>query len=324
MEKAMLTSSSILVLSLLFVCMTQGCREPEKLVDLGKYCVITHNCTVWKKDFESVGTCIEEIERSADGGYAFFDDAMVACVNGAGSDCGKVFACQNLGHAPEACDGKVFQDRCDGNVAESCGERRLVTHDDCGKYREAMSLPFDYACVISDGRATCEPPGCIDFSPRCHDGAVEYCDDGGLRAKSCDLYGMAECREEASGGGARCVGTGSPCAGGASPDRCEGDVLVYCLNGREARKDCSKIGSHFLGSEYTCELEGGKGECVGSGNDCFDDSETHQGGDFCTGAVLGYCNTGHRQRIPCKALGFDGCGWAPDRGVAWCTKKVEF
>ena len=86
--------------------------------------------------------------------------------------------------------------------------------------------------------------------------------------------------------------------------------------------DCSVIGARFLGSDYTCDVAEGEGACVGSGTECYDDSETHEGGDSCKGAVLHFCNTGYRQSIDCRTVGFDGCDSSPDRGVAWCVKKT--
>jgi hypothetical protein len=83
MKRISSATMTTFMVTFLYLSSFMGCRPPERLLDLGRYCVITHNCSVWKKDFESVGTCVEQIERSRSAGYDFISDEEIRCVNAA-------------------------------------------------------------------------------------------------------------------------------------------------------------------------------------------------------------------------------------------------
>ena len=300
------------LLTLVFLFHT-GCKPPEPEKNLGKFCVLIHHCGVWKKDDnESIGACVETIEREAAKGRTPYDDRVINCVITAGNDCSRVYTCLNGGHHPEPCEDTVYQNRCQGDVAVSCSERGLVSYDNCRRYRKNFSLPFDYHCLLADRFARCEPPPCQGSFFVCNNNYLVWCEDEELSAEDCGIvYGSAIC-EESKLGGARCVGTGAPCQKNEKA-RCEDDNLVYCLGGKEARYDCSSIGS-----DYTCKTVDEEGVCTGWGDECFIEPEEDIGGDSCRGPMLRYCHAGYRKKVNCRGLGFNLCAWRPDREAAWC------
>lgn len=290
-----------------------ACQPPELDKNIGMFCILTNNCGVWKRgDHQSVGRCVETIEIEKAEGKIYYDEETIDCVIAAGRDCSKVYECMNDGYPAEDCEGTNFQDRCEGELAISCSERGLVSHDRCDEYREKLSLPFEYSCILDARYARCEPPACQEDYSICSNGYHVWCEDAELLAEHCEtIYGSAECKEQ-NKGAALCIGKGPQCRE-EDEITCDGTELVYCLHGREARYDCSVIGE-----EYTCRTVGGKAKCAGRGNQCMVDDEKEKGGDSCTGPVLNYCHAGYLLHVNCRALGFDTCAWRPDKEVAWC------
>jgi hypothetical protein len=216
------------------------------------------------------------------------DARELACLAAAGSDCDAARRCVNAGQAPTTCASLP----CTGafiNFCDALGERGAI---DC-------SLQGGLTCVVdSIGRGECGAPSCGASQLLCAGSIAEACNNGTAHETlDCASLG-APCVS-----GQSCVGTGSACSapGFYTPLRCEGDVLVNCVQGFEARRDCAALGEHCLqsGQQSYCAL----------GNTC---SITYA--SSCSGSVLSYCDDGVVEAVDCVALGFAG-GCVPGNGT---------
>lgn len=122
----------------------------------------------------------------------------------------------------------------------------------------------------------------------------------------CSFYGPAECKEVPEQG-LECVGNGAECSE-EDPDRCDGDVLVECLNGKEARFDCSRLG------DFACRTVPDYGpQCKARGTECEADDNS------CDGSILKYCYEGRFKTFDCASAGFLTCQSNPEYRTAWCA-----
>jgi hypothetical protein len=97
-----------------------------------------------------------------------------------------------------------------------------------------------------------------------------------------------------------CRGTGAACTASSVDDtslRCDGDVLVSCMDGQEAALDCARLNAHCFvnakGAHAACAL----------GTAC--DPNTY--GPTCNGTVLTFCNDGTVDTYDCAQGGFISC-----------------
>lgn len=281
---------------------------------IAKACAVMNSCEqIWSgENYYSIGACTEETIQMMAIGYISPDIPYMECLSRAGGDCNKAFACLNDGHQPQSCDDSTFADRCDGSVAVSCSYDGFVIYEDCAELDEYFPQPFDFVCVMDYEYAECSSPPCEGYPPRCIGSFVEYCDDGERYAEDCGLYG-ATCEMTAEA--ADCVGTGPACEEEPWYGRCDGDFIVLCMNGREARVNCAEADPNF-----TCRMDDYEevAFCGGRGSECSVGYEDEYGGDSCSGTVINYCFGGYIKSLDCRSLGFSTCRSNPEYGVAWC------
>jgi len=182
---------------------------------------------------------------------------------------------------------------CEGDVLWKCFFG-FWQRTDCARSIDSTS---DSKCVLA-------PP----FGAKCSVGPcttdASFCD--GTRAMTCSngLLSAQECARKAT-----------TCSGGAcqvrldtcpsdQPERCEGEVLVYCaVGGRaEARIDCSQLPSGQRCVSAT-DSRGVPRAFCGFGTECFPEKDA----ETCSGATRSFCAGGIRRTMDCKAAGFLAC-----------------
>jgi hypothetical protein len=219
--------------------------------------------------------------------------SLVQCFGNAGASCEKVRACWNGGQTPSPCT--VTSASCTGTVLSGCadaagsGGQPGTTKIDCSEIGQM--------CVVSGTNAGCGQGSCAGAPPSCVGTKVQTCDNGIVRHLDCAQI-SATCVTTLA---AHCRGTGAACQGQAfnpfTPLRCDGNLLVGCADGQEAKLDCGTLGtkcvSGYAGQNFACAL----------GNAC----NPSQFSATCTGNVLNYCNFGVLATFDCAAAGFSRC-----------------
>jgi hypothetical protein len=234
---------------------------------------------------------------------------QLACFANANCGCEAIEQCGGWIYAPPptACPSG-----CDGEIWTGCGDEVKVSID-CA--RLGLSCDADANCVAEPAQACdgSEPETCSA------DGEVQFCDDGAIRKSPCESLGHS-CVD------GKCVGTGPACDFGFSaeseiaspePTGCDGDVLIGCLEQKEARIDCTKRGPGFscqnVDEKFFCGLAA---ECLPA--DTYSETEVAT----CDGTVLSFCNAGRVERLDCTELGFSGCEIDRSIGHYGCTPAL--
>jgi hypothetical protein len=241
---------------------------------------------------------------------AHISPGQVNCIAAAGNNCAAAKRCLANGQTPAPCSGGVGVTTCTGNVWGQCnvgagtGGNQGVQLFDCVQYGQM--------CVANNGNVDCGYGTCGGGAASCvtPDGnpggnVVQSCDNGILHradcskvASSCNPSGVAHCRGNGPAGAAPSFANDTL--------RCEGSVLVSCLDGQEGRYDCGQLN---LGC-YT--------NPSGTGFGCFAGTECNPSNfsASCSGTRLTFCNKGKIATADCAAAGFAGCN--PNNGGA-CT-----
>jgi hypothetical protein len=239
---------------------------------------------------------------NGEGGLIWLD-----CVLAGGHSCESARACTNNGNPDTSCDeepqGTDFA--CEGNVELWCisGEQFAV---DCSKL--GVSCLSGLGCIL--GPCTHSDPKTGDY---CQDDIFGYCTSEGAKFDAgpgvfipqspCSDYGGSSC--DNSG----CVGPGPTC----TDDRCDGTTLVSCLEGHEARLDCTHYGLECLSEkDPDTDLDKSTGAFCGLGTECGYDYA-----DSCKGSTLTYCNAGKIATLDCAAAGWSTC--ISDGNVTRCS-----
>jgi hypothetical protein len=145
-----------------------------------------------------------------------------------------------------ACD-PTQPERCDGNRAIACNEgTREVASVDCGAV-----LPGSSCGVVAVGRrqvASCLPAGplCQSGQPRCDGNTLVLCSNPGGREQRVDCAATFGGTCGVVRDRAQCVFTGGECSP-ESDDRCSGDKLEVCVNGRYVATECASLGFRTCG-----------------------------------------------------------------------------
>lgn len=256
---------------------------------------------------EAVSACIafsacfpgEGIHHCFDRDLPLLHPDEVRCLARAGADCESAGRCvrRTVRSAPDGCPSA-----CESGELVSC-RAGLRVRSDCKRWGapEAMCV-LGPAGALAPG-AACGLGTCDRVTDRCEGTVRITCDPGSLVlvADDCRNQGALTCRVE--GGAARCAGTGAACTDEGAT-RCDGDVRVRCVGGREERRDC-RIGVEgggcrsasgpggafaFCGFDSECRPRSGEEACGGEG-----------------GTSLTFCAGGVRQVIDCVRLGHRGC-----------------
>jgi hypothetical protein len=231
--------------------------------------------------------------------------STVSCIAAAGSSCDAARKCLDGGMTPSPCTGTSGS--CTGTVLTTCstnagvGGNKGTAQFNCGD--------VGLMCVVANGNADCGSGSCAGLTMSCVGNKVQSCANSIIREVDCTRYG-ATCVAGALGG-AHCRGTGASCTGGigggvgtGTPLRCDGSVLVTCLDSQEARTDCAATQQQCLPVQrngtttFACVL--------GSACDPNAFSAT------CAGNKLSYCNDGALATYDCGANGFHGCSPGTD------------
>lgn len=269
-------------------------------------CITAHACGLGL--LGDVSECSEMISYVNDSQYAVtfrLTPSQVGCIAAAGADCAAAKRCLAGGRTPAACP--TVGESCSGDSWQSCtsvagsggkfgvrtfdcaayGQRCIAigTTADCG-FGGCMSGETPATCVTADG----SPGG--NFAETC----LGY---GTLHRRDCVLLD-ASCNSSGALGG-HCRGNGPTCAAAplGSDDTlgCDGTVLLHCLDGQQAREDCSRYGLGCFA------------RLTGGGYGCFagDECDPFNPAASCAGKSLSFCNNGKMQTFDCGAAGFATC-----------------
>jgi hypothetical protein len=217
--------------------------------------------------------------------------AQVNCLAAAGPNCDAAKKCLNDGQVPGTCTGSGGQ-TCNGTVMTSCDSSHgagFTTTFDCATYGEM--------CLVGSNRAECGSGTCAATGSTCNGTSIQTCDNNGV-------YTLFDCAQEGAiciaGPIAVCRGSGPACTASSSADqslRCDGNVLVNCVNQQEASFDCARTGTQCFdnakGQHAACAL----------GNTCNPDNYAAT----CSGTVLSFCNDGKPDTYDCASGGFTTC-----------------
>jgi hypothetical protein len=229
---------------------------------------------------------------------------QINCLASAGSDCDRARRCLNDGNAPNACGGNSTQ--CDGNTWVACDSVTGVNGNNGTRRFDCGTLGNGAMCVVNNGRAECGYGSCAISIPASHcEGDVIVGCTGVVTKSDCSLQDST-CIPGALA--ANCRGKGAPCQGNGAL-RCEGQTLVSCVDGQEARDNCTTRNL----SCYDHANQGNTPACA-LGDSCNPLQYSAQ----CSNLVLKFCNQGKVQTIDCGAYGFNGC--SVDMGGR-CTKS---
>jgi hypothetical protein len=257
--------------------------------------------------FTGISACTALIQNVNDPNAAnviHMSTAQINCLAASGSDCDRARRCLNDGQAPNACGGNSTM--CDGNTWVACDGVTGVNNNNGTRRFDCGTLGNGAMCVVENGRADCGFGSCALRlpNPTC-EGDVKVTCDGIVHREDCALKDST-CIPGALA--ANCRGKGAPCSGNG-PLRCEGDTLVNCSDGQEARDNCA---TRNLGCFANASQSGNPGCALGDG--CNPLQYPAQ----CTNLTLKFCNQGKVQTLDCGAYGFNGC--SVDNGGR-CTKS---
>jgi hypothetical protein len=216
------------------------------------------------------------------------------CVRAA-STCDQVRACNQPTSAQLAICQDRTEDTCSGNVMVLCGSGNRITAVDCAKSGLVCGASeYGAAC----GLASCDP---TTTQPRCEGNRLITCDEYAdvLTGDDCAIEGRT-CGSNPLGETA-CVGS-KACNPATATTHCDGNAIVHCDAGTEARTDCAAV----LGDEWTCRVQtletGTWTRCVPVAQEC-----TVGEGESCGSGVVTYCHAGRKTTFDCRSLGFSGC-----------------
>jgi hypothetical protein len=222
----------------------------------------------------------------------------------AATSCKQVLTCVSRGHDPTFCaahPGLV----CDGDVLVNCATADWALYTtDCAA--EGMH------CEEANGSASCtDGIGCTPGPAYC-EGNRYYvtCDATTLRRSRIDCARSdipnATCRiDPRIIDQAGCLPSGPPCAAG---NRCEGDELVTCVAGEEARIDCTQRAGHCAQASPIDQPQ------------CVADVDCGKTTQECSGDGITVCVDGITDTIDCSAIGLTTCVLNPDGSAPICIR----
>jgi len=249
-----------------------------------------------------VSTCTQFVVNVNDPAVATsfkISPSEVNCLANAGHDCDAARRCLGGGSTPASCSGNAKS--CNGNTWQQCtinagtGGNEGIQTFDCSAYGEM--------CVTNNGNTDCGfgtcsgvTSGCVSPDGNAGGNLVQTCNGGILQRADCTRFD-ASCNPSSV---AHCRGNGAPCNKGPLGDtslRCDGSVLVTCIDGQEGRYDC---GTDSLGC------------FAGVGNNAFGCAagtacDPNSFGASCQGLKLTFCNKGVMQSVDCGSFGFTSC-----------------
>jgi hypothetical protein len=209
---------------------------------------------------------------------------QIACLANAGGDCAVARACIGLAETPCTAGGKY----CQGSMVHSCDG----TTDHSVQCAGGLWYPADATCVIGNeatcGYATCSTPG----EKTCIGDKVHWCQPFyAVIDVDCSLVDGWTCVMTSTGATCGMANTATCTVSG-----CVGDVYVDCIEGREARLDCSKLLAAGRCSDANSCVFGAQCNYLNTQDTFCIDSDR-----------LSVCSLGVPVTVSCKQLGFTGC-----------------
>jgi hypothetical protein len=284
----------------LLVLLVAGCGNSSVTQESGAAaCVTAAACNIIAGGVSACTEIIAFVNDPDSASRAHISPSEVNCIANAGHDCVAAKKCFAGGQTPALCSGN--SESCVGNVWQSCdalagsGGNNGVQTFDCAAYGQM--------CLANNGNVDCGYGTCATGSSMCvgADGAssgnfVQTCEGGILHRTDCSKL-SATCNPS---GVAHCRGNGDACAAPSFTNDtlgCDGNVLLHCLDGQQAREDC---GRYNLGCYPRPN---------GNGFGCFAGNECDPGnyGATCVGTTLTFCNNGKIQSVDCGSFGFTTC-----------------
>lgn len=292
---------------LAFALVAVGCGDSKVTQQSGAAaCITAAACGIVDIGVSACSQAVAQINDPSVSVRIHLSPGQVNCIANAGSDCAAAKKCLANGMTPAECSG--LSSSCAGNVWQTCSAAAGT-----GTASQGMQL-FDCGqvgqmCVANGNNVDCGYGTCSGSSKACvsPDGTsggnlLEQCDNGILRREDCTRID-ASCNPSGILG-PHCRGNGPACSSGVldGPLRCDGSVLVSCVDGAEARFDCASL-------RLGCFAKaGGGGFGCAAGNEC-------DPGNYpitCVGSTLKFCNNGKVQTFDCASAGFSTC--SPNNG----------
>jgi hypothetical protein len=244
---------------------------------------------------------VEQINDPAKADFVRISADQVNCIAQARANCDGARRCLNNGNEPSPCSGSSSS--CDGKSLVTCDG---VTGTNNSNGTRSYGCSGSQSCQANNNIVACGYGTCAIGLPTCADeNTVQSCFTGILQKEDCSRED-GKCTP-GNLRGAHCRGNGAGCSG-TDNLACEGSVLVSCLDGQEARRDCARDNLRCVNKH------GGGGFDCALGDDC-------DSGSFpasCNGKTLRFCNNGKETTLSCADYGFNGC--TPNMG-GHCTKE---
>ena len=237
--------------------------------------------------------------------------------DGCGGSCGQCGAgqlCQygKCNDVEDPCLGITWEGCCDGATLHYCEDIQLTAIEcgdaGCGWNSQAGYYDCKQAGADPSGANPIACPG-VECIPNCAD---KVCGDNGCGG-SCGICGPNQYCDSGM-----CIG-GDGCGDVTYAGKCEGNVLVWCENGKLYEADCSQLPGDYK-CEYAEPAEQEAGYYCVPQPDCEPDCTNKECGDDGCGASCGKCAEGESckdgscQAGPCEPdcagaeCGDDGCG----------------
>jgi hypothetical protein len=289
-----------LLVPVIFAATVGGCDSTKPSSSAAETCARVVACGMADGNDVSLGECRYTVEafeallsQSPSSPELKVAKSNLDCVRAA-STCEQVRACGQPTSEQLALCQNTSDDTCSGNVVVHCGSDR-ITAVDCAKSGLVCGAgEYGAAC----GLASCDPTTTL---PRCEGNRLVTCDEYAdvLTSDDCALEGRT-CGSNPLGETA-CVGS-TGCNPATATTHCDGNAIVHCDRGTEARTDCAAV----LGDEWTCRAQtletGTWTRCVPVAQEC-----TVGEGESCSSGVVTYCHAGRKATFDCRSLGFSGC-----------------
>jgi hypothetical protein len=296
------------------VVLAAGCGSGVTQQSGAAACITASACGIFSG---GISACTQVIEYVNDPAFVSvfhlkFTAAEVNCIASAGHDCVAAKRCLANGMTPAPCSGNGAS--CMGNQLQQCtaaagsGGNNMGTQIfDCSAIGE-MCLASGNNVDCGYGTCSGGTASCVNAAGAANGNLVQTCDNGILQRQDCARVG-ASCNPSGVLG-AHCRGNGPSCSAPSITNnslRCEGSVLVSCLDGQEGRYDCGQLNLGCFPNPG-----GNAGFNCYAGNDC--DPNNYMA--TCVGTKLSFCNKGKVQTVDCGGAGFTGCN---PQGGGSCT-----
>ncbi len=217
------------------------------------------------------------------------------------TNCDELSSCLNIEVTADTCDGKTYQESCDGNKRIICNWQGKVIKVDCGSQ----------TCKEKNGNARCElsKNSCDDttYVSNCDRNIAQGCDFGRIIKTDCSLNGST-CKMVQEHGMNRAVceplASWPDCDEQTYKDSCEGKYVVTCYRGKVVKNDCEKL----AGEGFVCKENPDMTDIFMFAGCVYNKISTPCTSEpKCNGNVLEYCVNGETKTYDCTANDYAAC-----------------